>query len=192
MKIMSGLLVVIKWSVSTVKSQMILLGSFSMTASGWCPYHFGLTCIPFALQISHWVRLPIQSSLRLYYFWASLEHALTMWLIALSALLHILHFVCSCNSSIFLLIILIRMTYSWVAHIKLSVSRFRVPFRNNCQLFWFPTSLVCRTNWPRNILFLLRNCSFLLLLLPSLYWSFSDWLYWINIHRSRSRKVFLI
>ena len=40
MKIMSGFLAVIKWSVCTVKSQSILHESFLRTASGWCSYHF--------------------------------------------------------------------------------------------------------------------------------------------------------
>ena len=151
MKIMSGLLVVIKWSVCTVKCQSILHESFSMTASGWCSYHFDLRWVPFALQMSQWIRLPTQSCLLLYSLWASLGHSLTMWLIVSSALLHILHFACSCYLSIFPLITLVRMACSWAANIKLSVSRFRVPFRNHCHLSWFPTSLVCRTNWPCNI-----------------------------------------
>ena len=53
MKIMSGLLAVVKWFVCTVKSQRILHESFSVTASGLCSYHFSLTCIPFAPQIFH-------------------------------------------------------------------------------------------------------------------------------------------
>ena len=146
-KIMSGLLAVIKRSVCTVNSQSVLHESCSMTASDWCSYHFDLTWIP----ISQWICLPTQSCLLLYSLWASLGHSLTMWLIVSSALLHILHFACSCYLSIFPLITLVRMACSWAANIKLSVSRFRVPFLNHCHLSWFPTSLVCYTNWPCNI-----------------------------------------
>ena len=121
-----------------------------MTASGWCSYHFDLTWIPFAQQIFQWIHLPTQSCLLLYSLCASLGHPL-MWLIVSSALLHILHFVCSCDLSIFPLITLVRMVCSWAANIKLSVSRFKVPFRNHCHLSWFPTSLVYRTLWPCNI-----------------------------------------
>ena len=53
--------------------------------------------------------------------------------------------------SIFPLITLVRMACSSAANIKLSVSRFCVPFRNHCHLSWFPTFLVCHTNWPCNI-----------------------------------------
>ena len=60
--------IVIKWSVCTVKYQKILHKSFSMIASSQCSYHFGLTWIPFTLQIFQWIRLPIQSCLLLYSF----------------------------------------------------------------------------------------------------------------------------
>ena len=151
MKIISGLLAAIKWSVCTVKSQSILQESFSMTTSGWCSYHFDLTWIPFPLQIWQWIRLLIQSFLLLYSLCESLGHSLTMWLIVSLSLRHILHFVCSYDLSIFPLITLVRMACSWAANIKLSVSRFRVPFRNHCHLSWFPTSLVCCINWPCNV-----------------------------------------
>ena len=68
-----------------------------------------------------------------------------------SVLLHILHVVPSFDLSVFHLIIIVRMACSWATNIKLSVSRFRVPFCNYCHLSWFPTSLVCCTNWPCNI-----------------------------------------
>ena len=87
-----------------------------------------------------------------------------MWLIVSSALLQ--HFVCSCDLSIFSFIILVRMACSWAAHIKLSVSRFGVPFRNHCHLSLFLTLLVCCVNCHATFL-LPRNCSFLLLFLLS-------------------------
>ena len=103
-----------------------------MTAPGWCSCHFGLTWIPFAPQISQWICLPIQSCLLLYSFWASLGHSLTIWLIASSALLHILQLVCSCHLSMSPLIRLVWMACSWATHANPSVSRFRIPFCNNC------------------------------------------------------------
>ena len=145
MKIMSGLPSVIKWSVCTVNSQSILQESFLMTASGWSSYNFYLTWVPFALHIFQWIRPPTQSCLLLYSLWASFGHSLTMWLI--------LNFSCSCDLSIFPLITLVQMACSWEANIKLSVSRFRFPICNHCQVSWFPTSWICRINWACNIFF---------------------------------------
>ena len=122
-----------------------------MTASGWCSCHFDLTWIPFPPQISQWIRLPIPSSLLFHFLRPSLGHSFTMWLIFSSALLHILHFVCSCHLSILPLITLVRMAWSWAANIKLPVSQFRVQFPNHCHLSQFPTSLIYRTNWLCNI-----------------------------------------
>ena len=121
-----------------------------MTASGWRSYHFGSTWISFALTISQRIRLPIQSCLLLHSLWASLGHSLTMWLIVSSVLLHIPHSVWSSDLSIIPWITIARRACSWVAYIKLSVSRFRVPFRNYCHLSWLPASLVCLKNWPCN------------------------------------------
>ena len=53
---------------------------------------------------------------------------------------------------IFPLVILVWMACSWAAHIKLSISSFRVPFHNHCHLSWFPTSLGYCTNWLCNII----------------------------------------
>ena len=131
---------------------------------------------------------PIRACLLLYLFWTSLGHSRTIWLIVSSVLLHILHFVCSCDLSVFPLFRFVRMACPWAIHFKLFLSFFRVPFSNHYHLSWLPTSLVCHTNWPYNILFLPRNCSFLLLLLLSLYFSFLGWLNQINIHISRSSK----
>ena len=117
--------------------------------------------------------------------WASFGNSLTTWLtVSPSALLHIVHFVYSCDVSIFLLIILVRMNCSCPAHIKLSILHFRVPFCNHCHLSWFLTSLVCLTTRPCNIFFLI----FFLLVVLSLYCSFSDWLNQINIQRCHSNK----
>ena len=91
--------------------------------------------------------------IRLYSFWWSLGYSLSIWLVVSSALLHVLHFVCSYDLSIFPLIKLVRIDCSWAAHIKFSVSLFRVPFLNHFHLSWFPTSLVCRTNWLCKIFF---------------------------------------
>ena len=152
----------------------------SKTASDWCLYHFGLTWISFTWQTSQWVRLPI------YCFWASLGHSLTMWLIVPSALLQILHFVCSFDFPIFPLIRLVQMAWSWAAHIKLSVSRFRASFRSHYHLPWFPTPLICCTNWRCN------SFSSYEIVLSSFFCSLAssllDWLIQINIHRYRSSK----
>ena len=159
-----------------------------MTVSGWCSYQIGLTWIPFAPQISLWIRLSIQLWLLSYSFWASLRGSLTIWLIVSSVSLHILHFVCSCDLLIFLFIRLVRMACSWVAQIKLSASRFGVPFCNHCYLSWLSFSIVCCIKWWYNIFSAQEIVFSFLLLLLSLYCSFSDWLNQINIHRSRSSK----
>ena len=160
-----------------------------MTAPGWCSCHFGLTWIPFAPQISQWICLPIQSCLLLYSFWASLGHSCTMGLIVSSALLSTLHIVCSCELSIFPLIRLVWMACSWAAHIKLSVSRLRVPFHNHCHLSWFHTSLVYHTNWPCNIfssqeIFLFSFFCFL----ASIVVSWIGWIKSISKDLSAARK----
>ena len=106
-----------------------------------------------------------------------------IWLIVSPALLHILHFVCSCDLSIFPLIALLRRACcSWAATIKLSFSCFRVPFQNHCHLSWFHTSLFYRTNWPCK-LFSSQKILFRLIFLLSLNCSFSDWL------RSRTASI---
>ena len=146
-----------------------------MTAFVWCSYHFYLKRITLALQIFKWIRFPILSFLLLHSLWASLEHSRTVWFSVSSALLYILHMVCSCDLLIFSLITLVRMACSWAGNIRLSVSRFRIPFRKHCHLSSFPTSSVCCTKWPCNFFFFSqKNCSFFLLLLLSLNYSFSD------------------
>ena len=47
---------------------------------------------------------------------------------------------------------LVWMACSWEVHINLSVSQFRVPFRNYCYLSWLPVSLFSRTRWPCKLL----------------------------------------
>ena len=171
MKIMSGLLAAVKWSVCTVKCQRILQESFSVIPSGWCTYYFDLTWIPFTLQISQWICLPIQSCLLLYSLGASLGHSLATWLVVSSALLHILHFVCLCDLSIFPLITLVQMACSWAANIIFSFHT----LWSNFAIATYSDSLL-----P---LFVPRNCSFFLLLLLSLNCNFSDWLNQISIYR---------
>ena len=74
---------------------------------GWRSYHFDLTWIPFAQQISQWIRPPTQPCLLLYSLWVSFGRSLKMWLIVLSTLLHLLHFVWSCDLSICQLVLLL-------------------------------------------------------------------------------------
>ena len=156
MKIMSGLLAAVKWSVCTVKSQRILQESFSVIPSGWCTYYFDLTWIPFTLQISQWICLPIQSCLLLYSLGASLGHSLATWLVVSSALLHILHFVCLCDLSIFPLITLVQMACSWAANIIFSFHT----LWSNFAIATYSDSLL-----P---LFVPRNCSFFFCFLASI------------------------
>ena len=71
---------------------------FLMTTSGSCSYHIGL----FVSEIFQRILFSIQICLPFNSFWEVLEYLRTMWLIVSSALLHILHFVHSCDFSIFL------------------------------------------------------------------------------------------
>ena len=107
-----------------------------------------------------------------------------VWLTVSSALLLILHFVCSCHLSIFPLITLTRMACSWAANIKLFISRYRVPLPPTTIPYFLSLSQKLATQH----LFLPRNCYFFLLLLLSLNCSLSDWLNQVNIQKSCSNK----
>ena len=149
-KIKSGLLASITWSVWIVKSQSSTLQvSFPTTLSGSRLYHFSLAYILNFLQISQWILLPTQSCLCLNLFWAILLHSLMRWLIVSSVLTHILHLLSSWVLSILALMRLVLMACSWAASIRVSVSLLMPLFFSHFHLSSPTISSVCRINWPR-------------------------------------------
>ena len=145
--IMSGFLCSIVLSVWMLKSQRNLKDSSSV--QGLCSYHFlGLSFYndPNAQSF------PSSQSRRFYSFWRSLRHSQIMWVIVSSLALHIRHWRPYLVPSIFVLMLLVLVHWSWALAISDSVSLFKWPFCNQFHDLMSAISSVSLMNWPWNLL----------------------------------------
>ena len=144
----SGLLAGIRWSVCMLKSHRGLRVSFSRTGAGFCRYHLFVWSNWHFLHISQWITLPTQSCLALYSFCANLLHSLIMWLIVSSLSPYSLHLLFCWFLSIFALIWLVLMAWSYTAIRRDSVSLLRFPFLSQVQVFLCEMSFIRRLKRP--------------------------------------------
>ena len=98
-------------------------------------HHFSGTLKAFFLQILQYTVLPIQSS-RCFYSFLSLGHSEIMWIIVSSLALHIRHLGSFLVPSIFDLMLLVLMHWSWALVISDSISLFKWLFHNQYHDFY--------------------------------------------------------
>ena len=107
----------------------------------------------FFLQVSQCTVFPTQSCRRLYSFWRSLGHSEIMGVIISSLALYIRHLGSFLVPSIFVLMLLVLMHWSWALLIRDSVFLFKWPFRNQFHDFISVISSASLINWPWSLLF---------------------------------------
>ena len=129
-------------------TQSILHLSLSSSGSGWCENHLSSHSISNLLHRNQCTFCP--TFFFLYWSPARTEHKLKIWVTLSTFSLQSLHSGDTSWWSRPFFIVFVLSACTWVAHIRLSVSRFSSPDSSHCHLLRSCIPSVSLWNWPCN------------------------------------------